>query len=375
MTDQLKNILVLRFSAMGDVALLAPVLRSFLHRYPNYQLTLATRPKFSAFFFGLITLQKTRTSLRGDEAIRITDEALKAPLTQFNFFSADVDGPYSGLPGIFKLFFDLRKSKPDLVLDLHDNIRTRIICFLFRMIGTRIIRFDKGRGEKKAITRKQNKIRKSLAHTVERYQQAFSKAGFSFPILSGPHLEISNQAGEIVKDWLDSKQLIKNENWIGLAPFAAHKSKIWPLENYADLILAQQAKAPTRFFLFGGGKTEIQFFESLQKQFPDSCVVVAGQLKLEEEIALMHGMDKMICVDSSNMHIAALLGIPMISIWGGTHSDTGFGPYGNTDEKKVQIALDELPCRPCSVYGTAHCHRGDFACLTKIKVTDVGGLI
>ncbi len=339
-----KNIIVLRFSAMGDVALLAPVLRSFLSAYPNHQLTLATRPRFSVFFSG-------------------QDRLL--------CFPADVDSEYSGLTGLFKLFFALKKTKPETVLDLHDHIRTRFICFLFRLSGVKIVRFDKGRKEKNALTRKENKIRSSLPHTVQRYREAFVKAGFSFSILPSPYFKVSAEAESNLNQWLESNRLVKNESWFGLAPFAAHKSKIWPLENYSSLILQIKEKMPVKFFLFGGGRNEIEFFQLLKKQFPHDCVLVAGDLKLPEELALMKMLDKMICVDSANMHLAALLGIPTLSIWGGTHTDAGFGPFGNENSAKVQVDINELSCRPCSVYGKETCHRGDFACMARIKPEEV----
>ena len=343
MSPQSHPVLVLRFSAMGDVALLAPVLRSFLHAYPDFRLTVVSRPKFSAFFFGQERL---------------------------TYFDADLDSTYSGMAGLFRLFLVVKKLKPEIVFDLHDHIRTRFICFFFRMMGVRIVRFDKGRKEKHALTRKENKIGVNLPHTVDRYHQAFSKAGFTFQILPSPHFTVPPLDDQEVDRWLTSQLIEKKEMWIGLAPFAAHKSKIWMLDNYQTLIQQTKEKMQVRFFLFGGGKNEIVFFNKLQSQFPHDCVVVAGQLNLSAELALMRKLDMMVCVDSSNMHLAALLGVPTLTVWGGTHPAAGFGPFGNMN-KTVQILMDELPCRPCSVYGKEKCHRGDFACLVKIKPADV----
>jgi len=66
------------------------------------------------------------------------------------------------------------------------------------------------------------------------------------------------------------------------------------------------------------------------------------------------------------MHLAALAGVPLLSIWGGTHPDVGFGPFGNGEESIVQISREELPCRPCSVYGRKDCYIGGYPCLTRI---------
>ena len=120
--------------------------------------------------------------------------------------------------------------------------------------------------------------------------------------------------------------LSKKEKWIGIAPFAMHASKIWPVQNYAKVIEQLIKKFPAKFFLFGGGKKDLVFFESLKETFPGHCVIVAGQLKIKQELALMRQLDLMLCVDSSNMHLASLAGTPILSIWGGTHPDVGFGP-------------------------------------------------
>lgn len=87
---------------------------------------------------------------------------------------------------------------------------------------------------------------------------------------------------------------------------------------------------------------------------------------MPQEIALMAHLDLMVCVDSSNMHLAALAGTPLLSIWGGTHPDVGFGPFAQGAESIIQISREALPCRPCSIYGKETCYRGDFACMNHI---------
>jgi ADP-heptose:LPS heptosyltransferase len=231
--------------------------------------------------------------------------------------------------------------------------------------------FDKGRGEKKAFVRKENKITKPLPHTVERYRRAFQKAGYHFRILSRPFLRPDVDSIGKVEQWLSLQEITKHEKWIGIAPFAMHLSKIWPKEYYEALIDKLIATMPVRFFFFGGGENEIQFFKALKDKNKGHCTIVAGQLKIREEIALLQKIDLMICVDSSNMHLAALTSTPLLSIWGGTDPDVGFGPFQYGDESILQIGRDELECRPCSVYGKETCLRGDFACLNQITVERV----
>jgi ADP-heptose:LPS heptosyltransferase len=88
-----------------------------------------------------------------------------------------------------------------------------------------------------------------------------------------------------------------------------------------------------------------------------------GKLTLEEEMAVMGVLDFMIAMDSSNMHMAALSGTKVISIWGGTDPLAGFGAWGQPAEFSLSISSEELKCRPCTVYGKGRCHRGDFACM------------
>ncbi|HEY8936195.1 MAG TPA: glycosyltransferase family 9 protein [Cyclobacteriaceae bacterium] len=340
----LRKILILRFSAMGDVSLLVPVVKSLVMEHKDVEVTIVTRPKFAPFFYDM-------------ERVVV--------------FPADVDYTYTGFFGIRDLFRKLMSKGPyEVVIDMHDHIRTMILRSFFKLFGTRVVVFDKGRKEKTAFTRKENKITTPLPHTVERYRLALEKAGFPFAITTPPYLALGD-AIQTASGWFGYKKSIEKKIWIGLAPFAMHKSKIWPLENYPKLIEQLIQKKDVKFFFFGGGDKEIAYFENLRKQFPDHCEVIAGQLKLRQEIALMKHLDLMLCVDSSNMHLAALADVPLISIWGGTHPDVGFGPYGIKSENIIQISREELPCRPCSVYGKEKCFRGDFACLNNIGVERV----
>lgn len=326
---------------MGDVMLLVPVLRAFGNTYPDAQITVVTRPRFATFF---------------------------ASLPGVKVFEADVDGAYSGVLGMRDLFRALmKKGSYDLVLDLHDHIRTMMLRSMFKLFGTPVIVFDKGRKEKKAFTQREHKITEPLPHTVDRYAAAFAKAGLPVSVTPPPYLTADDEATDFVKTWLEERNLSKQEPWLGIAPFAMHVSKIWPVHNYKPLLEQLLAKRKMRFFFFGGGEKEVKFFEDLRNAFPDHCVLVAGQMKMKHEIALMPYLDLMLCVDSSNMHLAALSGTPLLSIWGGTHPALGFSPYGVDEKSIVQVPASELTCRPCSVYGKETCYRGDFACLNSIK--------
>src|SRR5512133_921654 len=144
------RLLVIRTSAMGDVALTAPVLRGMREQYPDIELVLLTRPAFKPFF----------SAIKGLE-----------------LFFPDLKNRHKGFAGIIRLFKDLnRQSEIDYVIDLHDVLRSQILRSLFRLTGVKVAVIDKGRSEKKALISGRKKIR--LKHSVERYCEVFEKAGF-----------------------------------------------------------------------------------------------------------------------------------------------------------------------------------------------------
>src|SRR5690606_37290005 len=172
---------------MGDVVLLVPVVRSLVAAYPDVEVTIVTRPKFASFFTNI------------DRVVP---------------FPADVDYTYNGIFGMRELFRKLlRKGDYEVVIDMHDHIRTIALRTMFKLFGVRVLVFNKGRKEKKKFTRKENKDTTPLPHTVERYRNAFIKAGFSFEILPPPYFVISETVQQETNEWLQAKNLVKNEKW------------------------------------------------------------------------------------------------------------------------------------------------------------------
>ena len=153
-----------------------------------------------------------------------------------------------------------------------------------------------------------------------------------------------------------------DSKWIGIAPFATHEGKIYPLEKMTKVIGALSSAPHVKIFLFGGGKKETEILSEWEKQYP-STVCIAGKLKWDTELALMSHLDVMLSMDSSNMHLASLVGTPVVSIWGATHPHAGFMGWKQSTDNSIQT---DLPCRPCSIFGNKPCLRQDYACLQEI---------
>jgi len=317
---------------MGDVALVSPVLTSFRKVYPEVSVTMVTKPAYGMFF----------THLEG-----------------LNIYTPDLKNRHKGLIGLFRLYNDIiKKGKIDYVIDLHNVIRSRILRFFFRLSGIRSSVIDKGRAEKRGVIK--GKIRTPLKHTVERYCDTFGKAGFPIEAEKGPVLKFSPGINE--KE--TGLRVLPGVFNIGIAPFAKHELKMWPEANMIRLLELISEKHSVKYWLFGGMEESVGL-HNFHEQVPGSTIV-SGSLNLAEELEFMGTLDFMISMDSSNMHMAALSGTRVISIWGATDPITGFGAWQQPSEYSIRIPADELTCRPCTVYGKGKCRRGDFACMNRL---------
>ena len=130
-----------------------------------------------------------------------------------------------------------------------------------------------------------------------------------------------------------------------------------------EVIRSLSGDSACRVFLFGGGAHEKEILNAWEKKYPN-VISVAGKLKMDEELVLMSRLDVMESMDSGNMHLASLVGTPVVSIWGATHPYAGFMGWHQSPDNAVQL---DLPCRPCSIYGNKPCMRGDFACMKNIS--------
>ncbi len=323
------HLLVIRISSMGDVALSVPVITALKRKYPEAKITMVTRSAFTPFF----------NSSGG-----------------LNLFTPDFNARHKGFTGLIRLSNDLREHyRFDYVIDLHDVIRSKILRWIFRLYGIPASVIDKGRAEKRMVIN--GKIRIPLKHTVERYCDVCQKAGF--PVIPEKVHSVIPSADEISKiTGLSKTTDVFN---IGVAPYAKHKLKMWPEKNMFRLLELISEKYNARYYLFGGREETDQLYY-FQKMVPESFIV-SGKLSLGEELNIMSNLDFMITMDSANMHMAALSGTKVISIWGATDPITGFGAWQQPDEYAIRIPVEELTCRPCTVYGKGKCKRGDFACM------------
>lgn len=328
----IRKILIMRFSAMGDVAMTVPVITQLARQFPWLRITVLTRSKFTPIFEWV----PSNVEVRG---INLAD--------------------YKGLTGLTRLYSLLKEKDFDAVADLHDVLRTKYLRTLFRMAGKEVAVIDKGRKQKRAILG-HGMTGEHLKPMFERYADVFRRLDFNLTLTTETPLFDLSQEDYIPIHAFTGKR-VTGEKWIGIAPFAAHDMKVYPLDHthmVADMLLEKGYKV----FLFGAGKEESEELATWQC---DNMRSVCGSLGgLHGELLLISQLDLMISMDSANMHLAAMLQVPTLSIWGATHPAAGFTAWGQTEQNILQIQT--LPCRPCSIYGNKPCHLADHRCMTRI---------
>ncbi|WP_406826079.1 glycosyltransferase family 9 protein [Pedobacter sp. KACC 23697] len=325
-----QKIIVLRFSAMGDVAMVASVLQEFSKQHPSTELIVVSRPAFKPFF---------------------------DHIPHLIFHPIQPKTIHKGINGLYKLYQELRSYKPSAIADLHDNLRSRAISTFFRLAGTKIRRINKGRAEKKALTRAHNKIFKPLRKTVERYADVFRQLGFNVKLshkINTSQQEIPANAQDLFADKATKK--------IGISPFAQHVYKVYALEKMEEVV-ASLGRLGYEIFIFGGGKKEQEIAEKWANANKNTHNLI-GNFNLTEELAIISNLDLMLSMDSSGMHMASLVGIPVVSVWGPTHPYAGFLGYGQLENDCIQI---DHPARPNSIYGNKPCLCGVENCIDLIK--------
>ncbi|MCF6295155.1 MAG: glycosyltransferase family 9 protein [Flavobacteriaceae bacterium] len=310
-----KHILVIRLSAMGDVAIAVPVLRAFTQQFPEVKLTVLTREFFTPFF---------------------------RDIPNVSVFSANIKGQHKGVFGLWKLSKELKELDIDAIADLHNVLRSKILkLFLF---GIKCIQIDKGRAEKKALV--SGKVFKQLKTTHQRYADVFEKLGFKLD-LSNPSFPKQSILNDKTLAVVGSDTL----KWIGIAPFATYKSKMYPLDLMQTVISI--LSKTHKILLFGGGQHEVGILNNFEKEFKNT-INLAGKLSFNEELDVISNLDVMLSMDSGNAHLAAMLGIKVITIWGVTHPFSGFAPFNQPLEYALLSDRKEFPKIPTSIYGNKY---------------------
>ena len=327
-----RNILLSRFSALGNIAMTIPAIYDACYANPDDNFYFITRRHPAQLF-------------------------VNAP-ENLTVVAIDLEN-YKGMKGIWRLAAALKsRYEIDYFLDLHDVVRTKLLRAFLRLRGVRCFHLNKGRSDRKKLTRTNRKVLIPLRPTTERYRDVFVKSGLT---IDRKFISIyDNGKGDPSQFKAVSEPKKEGEYWLAVAPFAQHEGKIYPFELLEKVIADCAAKKNVKIFVFGFGPREQKLISSLSEKYENVVNMAAAKIGLGAELSLLSYCDTMLSMDSANMHLASLVGLRTVSVWGATHPYTGF--FGWQQDVADAVQLD-MTCRPCSIYGNKACLRGDYHCL------------
>lgn len=331
-----RNVLISRFSALGDVAMTLPSVYDACTASPDTRFYFLTRHHPAGLF-------------------------INAPA---NLTVVGVDPEnYKGVGGLWRLAASLRRRYGiDLVVDLHDVLRTKLLRIFMNLRGVPSHHINKGRDAKKALTRRRNKMLVQLTRTTDRYADTFRRAGLP---LSGTFRSLYGDGKGPVEAFAEvTAPRREGERWIAIAPFAKHKGKMYPIEHIEKVVEHFDRQPGLKIFIFGFGDNERAQIARLAGQYKSVVNMAEHRIGFAGELSLLSHCDVMLSMDSANMHLASLVGLRCVSVWGATHPYTGFLGWHQDIADTVQL---DMVCRPCSVFGDKPCARGDYYCLRGIS--------
>ncbi|MDP2922271.1 MAG: lipopolysaccharide heptosyltransferase II [Candidatus Omnitrophota bacterium] len=329
-----KRILIVRTDRIGDVILSTPVIKNLRNFYPSAHIAFMCRPY-------------TKDIAEGNPYL---DEVIVY----------DKDGKHKSIWKSIGFASYLRKKKFDLAIILHPTDRMHTLLF-FCGIAQRV-GWNKKKGWllTQAIPHtKQEGSKHELEYTLDILR------AMNIPVVDKDmYFPIKEEAEQKIEKILKENKIEDREEFIVIHPSASCPSKRWPQEYFSKLVRLLKEKAGVKIAIITS-KDEKSFGEQIVKE--NEVVDLRGNLSVAEIGSLLKRAKLFISNDSGPVHIAAALGIPVISIFG--RNDFGLSPkrWKPLGEKSIYIHKPPFECPICLAH---NCTKG-FLCLKAIKPEDV----
>lgn len=317
------NVLVVRFSSLGDVILATAVLDALKSQYPDSNITFITKSLFEQVFSA------------DDRVDRLVG----------------IDGHENPQ----KIIDRLGTREYDAVIDLHRSIRSIGITMLLK-------------SPLKLHVRKHALLRRFMIVSRNRFRRRFDALGSYVETLRPlgiegrvlpriiPDTSAAGEGERILSTYRQSGV----GRYIGIAPGARHATKRWNEHSFAKLADELVARGDVPVFL--GDTADRDMIERIGKLMTGNAWSLAGELSLAGTIGLVSRLDAVVSNDSGPMHLAGALGIPFVAIFGPTHPDLGFSPGY---PRGVVLTTGE-DCSPCSLHGAKPCRMPTRRCMDGI---------
>ncbi len=291
MPDTFNNILIIKPSALGDIALTLPAVRALQKAFPQARMTWLIRPEYA-------DLVRNHPAL--DKVILFDRKRL-----------ANSHRSRAAWSGLRALFRELRNADFDAVFDFQGLFRT---AFMARFTGAKY-RFGMANARELAPLFYTHRIKPDpdSIHVIDHYMQMVKAAGAE-DLSVEFHIAPDESAAKSVKHFLDNKAVDSN-NYAILIPGSAHADKCWPAENFAAV--TEKLAGKYQFDIIAcGTKPEQRIIDEISSKTDTTIVSAAGQTELRELIELLRNAKLVISNDTGPGHIAVALNKPLVMLFG-----------------------------------------------------------
>ena len=321
-----KRILIVRFSSIGDIVLTFPVVAAVKSLYPNCKIDYVTKKSFKVLLEGCPAI----------DHVFLLQDSLQTLRREINF------------------------AQYDAILDLHNNIRSRM---LLRFHLNKVFRFPKNNFEKWLLTTLKI-FPKQRKHVVERYLSTLSglESKWKIDTANNPYTIPSSAQFDI-----QARFHFAPKTYVSIAIGAQFATKRLPTDMLIDLV--KKINGPV---LLLGGEEDV----ASSKAILDACqgqnlISAVGVTNIHESAWLVKNTRALVTHDTGLMHIGASFDVPLHVIWGNTIRDFGMYPYRLEQEEVFHYEVADLSCRPCSKIGYQSCPKGHFSCMRKQELSEI----
>jgi len=336
---EIRKILIIRLSSLGDIILASPLVRVLRNAYPAARIDFLVKSEY-------------------------------ADLLKFNkHVSSVIELKSAERKELAELKRRIRGERYDAILDIHNSLRSRYLRWFSLSGCVRVI-------NKRALARfflvktKRNFYRDKIP-VAERYMETVKDLGITDDGM-GLEVFVPGEAMSSVQALMIRYRLDRFDAVIGLAPAARHFTKRWPQEKFVELGEKCAKTFPTKIFIFGS-RDDSDYCRDIAQMMNarlGSTVAesLAGKLTVLETAAALDFCSVVVSNDSGIMHLAASRKRKLVAVFGSTVREFGFFPYRT---ENIVVEKMNLGCRPCSHIGLQKCPEGHFRCMKDIQAAEV----